>query len=143
MPSEFGLDVLVRPRPAPFVYRYEIQEPWYDGDSPRVILDLGMHRFEREISCRLYGIDTPEMRGTDKERGRTVRDIVRQRCPPGSTGVLESHKQGTGKYGRLLVTMWPDGWDKSVNEWLFDNGLAVIKTYNKKTDDKLRELWLD
>ncbi len=138
-----GIGVTNRPVPQPFVFRYEIQHPWYDGDSPKVILDHGMHRYEEEVAVRLYGVDTPEMRGSDRDEGIIVRDIVRKWSPVGSKGIIESHKQGTGKYGRLLGTMWPDGWDVSINERLYKAGLADVKTYSARLDAVLKALWDD
>lgn len=139
--TDLGIEVAERPRPQPFVYRYRMKG-WYDGDSPTVWTDHGRHLWKGEDKLRLYGIDTPELRGIERSDGIAVRDIVRLWAPPGSEGDMASHEQGDGKYGRLLVTMWPDGWgDLSINERLFREGLAEIKTYDRRTDAILEKLW--
>ena len=44
----------------------------YDGDTITVILDMGMG-VQKKAKCRMYGIDTPELRGkTAKEKARVV-----------------------------------------------------------------------
>lgn len=47
-----------------------------DGDTVVVEVDLGM-RTRTEISCRVAGINTPEINsGTDRERGKQARDFT-------------------------------------------------------------------
>ena len=114
---------------------------WYDGDSPTVDIDLGFNTWLKNQKLRLYGIDTPEMRGGDRPQGIIARDKVREWCPPGSKVGMESHKDESGKYGRWLATIWPDGWETSLNHRLYANGLAEIKTYDPRTDIELRRRW--
>ena len=93
----------------------------YDGDTVTALVDLGFLSF-REMKLRLYGIDTPELRGVEKVEGKKVRDIV--------TGMIldkevtiNSFKDKQGKYGRYLATIvLEDG--LNVNQWLVENGYA-------------------
>jgi micrococcal nuclease len=51
----------------------------YDGDTITCDIDLGFGILLKKQKLRLYGINTPEVRGSSKEEGVKVRDIVRSR----------------------------------------------------------------
>lgn len=42
----------------------------YDGDTIRFDIDLGLGQWSHNQIVRLYGVDTPEMRGTDEEKAK-------------------------------------------------------------------------
>ncbi len=102
----------------------------YDGDSIKAIFNF--HGNYLKWNCRLDGIDTPEIRTRDlkeKQYGLFVRDelkklildkIVTLKC-----GELD-------KYGRLLIKIYLDKSDKSVNEWLINKKFAQVYTGGKK-----------
>lgn len=92
----------------------------YDGDTVTAVVDLGFLH-SQEMKLRLYGIDTPEMRGPEKVEGKKVRDIVREMILDKEVEI-HSYKDKQGKYGRYLATIIVDGLD--VNQWLVDNGHA-------------------
>ena len=92
----------------------------YDGDTVTAIVDLGFLHFQ-EMKLRLYGIDTPELRGDEKEAGIVVRDLVREMIL-NKYVEIHSYKDKQGKYGRYLANIIVDGLD--VNQWLVDNGHA-------------------
>lgn len=93
----------------------------YDGDTVTALVDLGFLSF-REMKLRLYGIDTPELRGAEKIEGRKVRDIVREMILHKEV-TINSYKDKQGKYGRYLATIiLEDG--LNINEWLVENGHA-------------------
>lgn len=93
----------------------------YDGDTVTALVDLGFLSF-REMKLRLYGIDTPELRGAEKIEGRKVRDIVREMILDKEV-TINSYKDKQGKYGRYLATIiLEDG--LNINEWLVENGHA-------------------
>jgi len=103
----------------------------YDGDTITVDLDLGLNIWVHQLKVRLFGINTPELRSgseEDKEAGRVARDFVSRRIPEGSEVVVKTHRDKTGKYGRLLGTVYlPTG--ESVNQLLVDRGLATEVDY--------------
>lgn len=108
--------------PAPFVYRAKVDSV-YDGDTLTATLDLGMSIF-RKCSCRLAGIDTPEINSrtaSEKQAALLARDKVRE-FTLGKQVVLESVEK-PDKYGRLLVRVWTlEG--VCVNDALLSENLA-------------------
>ena len=94
----------------------------YDGDTVTVDMDLGFGVWLRNQTLRLYGIDTPEMRGEEKERGKEVRDLVAAILQDAGSIVVETFKDKAGKYGRWLAVIWCDG--ENLNQRLIDEGHA-------------------
>ena len=94
----------------------------YDGDTITCDIDLGFDVILRKQKIRLYGIDTPELRGEEKERGIMVRDKVRELID-GKDIILKSIKDKKGKYGRWLGIIYID--ELNLNDWLIDNDFAV------------------
>lgn len=92
----------------------------YDGDTVTAMVDLGFLHFQ-EMKLRLYGIDTPELRGEEKEAGIVVRDIVRAMVLDKEVEI-HSYKDKQGKYGRYLANIIVDGVD--LNKWLVENNHA-------------------
>ncbi|WP_222708009.1 thermonuclease family protein [Algibacter pacificus] len=93
----------------------------YDGDTVTALVDLGFLHTQ-EMKLRLYGIDTPEMRGDEKVEGKKVRDIVREMILDKEV-TIRSYKDKQGKYGRYLANIvLENGLD--LNQWLLDNGHA-------------------
>ena len=97
---------------------------WVDGDTLLCMLDLGFftHKEER---LRLARIDTPELRGHHKEKGKQVKKIVTERYPPGTELMVESKKRDN--YGRFIAEIFFD--NQSINQWLIDNGHAKEVKY--------------
>ncbi|MEM7185116.1 MAG: thermonuclease family protein [Bacteroidota bacterium] len=94
----------------------------YDGDTVTAVVDLGFLHYQ-EMKLRLYGIDTPEIRGEEREQGLVVRDILREMILDKDVEI-HSYKDKQGKYGRYLATILLD--DLNVNQWLVDNGHAEV-----------------
>jgi len=94
----------------------------YDGDTVTAVVDLGFLHYQ-EMKLRLYGIDTPELRGDEREAGIVVRDIVREMIL-GKEVEIHTFKDKQGKYGRYLATIILD--DLDLNQWLVDNGHAEV-----------------
>jgi micrococcal nuclease len=104
----------------------------YDGDTIRVSLDLGFGltwegSTKKGLSLRLYGINTPEVRGDERDHGLMVRDKLRDKIL-GKKIIVNTIKDKTGKYGRYLAVIYDlDG--TNINEWLVENGWAEKVTY--------------
>lgn len=94
----------------------------YDGDTITVDIDLGCRIWQRGVRLRLLGIDTPELRGDERDRGLEARDFVRKRLKPGDEIIIRTVRDRTGKYGRLLAAVFYRG--KNLNQELINAGLA-------------------
>lgn len=108
-----------------FLYHYKAHvTKVYDGDTITVNLDCGMNVILKNQKIRLYGINTPELRGSDeeKEKGRDARDFLREKIL-NKTITLRTILDKTGKYGRLLGVVYVD--DIDINELLLTEGHAV------------------
>lgn len=99
----------------------------YDGDTCRVDIDLGFHTWIHNERIRLARIDTPELRGAEREAGLMARDYLRKLVLDCDVRI-ETNRDRQGKYGRFLAEMWvarPDGSYLHVNEDLVAAGHAV------------------
>lgn len=109
------------------LYTYKVSHihSVYDGDTCTVDIDLGLNIIIRKEKIRLFGIDTPELRGVsdeEKERGRQARDWLREHLDAAEEVLIRTHKDKSGKYGRLLGELIADG--KNLNTALVDQGMA-------------------
>jgi micrococcal nuclease len=101
----------------------------YDGDSLRLDIDLGFKIVMQNQRGRLLGIDTPELRGDERESGLVARDYMRDLLL-GKEVIITTIKDSYGKYGRWLIEVFlPDETQESgfldVNKHLISEGLAV------------------
>ena len=96
----------------------------YDGDTITVDIDLGFGVVLKNQKLRLTGINTPEVRGEQRQDGLKVRDLVRSRIA-NKWVVIKTEKDKRGKYGRWLATVFEPGIEESINMWLLNEGHAV------------------
>jgi micrococcal nuclease len=101
----------------------------YDGDTILdLVLDLGFN-VRVEIKTRLYGINAPEVRGSEKEEGFKTRDWLTEKMHDAQVSAklfIQSHRE-QGKFGRWLVTVWADGVD--LNKQMVEEGYARYQKY--------------
>jgi len=95
----------------------------YDGDSVTLDIDLGFNIVMHNQKIRLLGINTPEVRGSDRLDGLISRDRLRELIE-GKDIIMVSHRDKSGKYGRWLATIYAN--ETNVNQLLIDEGLAEI-----------------
>ena len=77
----------------------------------------------RNQKIRLLGINTPEIRGKQREAGLKSRDALRQRI--GSKWIIiKTQQDKKGKYGRWLGTLFLES--ENINEWLLKEGFAEV-----------------
>lgn len=95
-----------------------------DGDTIKMRIDCGFSVHVVE-NLRLAGVDTPEIRGEEREQGLVSKAFVEDILPVGSK-VLIKTSLGTGKYGRYIadVIVNVDDSLKSLSELLLEKGLA-------------------
>ena len=116
--------------PTPYVYRAQVLSV-YDGDTITVMIDLGL-RIKVRASCRMLGIDTPEIRGknaAEKKMALTARDRLREMVLDKEVTLHSVAKPD--KYGRLLVKVWSDE-HGYINGVLLDEGLARVYDGGKR-----------
>ena len=108
-----------------FLYQYKaFVTGVYDGDSITVNIDLGFGVWLNDQKLRLSNIDTPEIRGDERTDGLIVRNLVRNRILEKTITIL-TEKDGKGKYGRWLATVYMDD-GTNLNEMLLSEGHADI-----------------
>ena len=94
-----------------------------DGDTVDAKIDLGFN-ISINKRIRLYGINAPESRTRDlaeKELGLASKQYLIDSLIRGDF-VLQSKKDSTGKYGRLLGEIIVD--DVNINERMLELGYA-------------------
>ena len=103
----------------------------YDGDTITVDIDLGFNVTLHKQKIRLFGIDTPELRGLEREQGLISKKWLEDKIL-GKDIILESIKDKTGKYGRILGIIYTldETNDKpqyiNINEQIINLGLGEI-----------------
>ena len=94
-----------------------------DGDTIDVDIDLGFDVWHKE-RIRLYGVDTPEVRGAEKAEGLISASRVEELLPKGSSVVIQTVYDRRGKFGRVLADfVLEDG--QMLSSVLLKEGLAV------------------
>lgn len=101
--------------PIPFQYLFFPNSDTYDGDTIKgtiitPAIDVGFNqRIDHswnDKDVRLCGINTPEVRGVEREAGKVVRDYVRRLLPTSSRCAIRTLKDATGKYNRPLADLF-------------------------------------
>lgn len=98
----------------------------YDGDSVTLDIDLGLNSWLKDQKVRLYGIDTPEIRGSERESGLISKARLVE-LVEGRDIVIETYKDKTGKYGRWLAIIWLFDDSKEEAEWININELLILE----------------
>ncbi len=108
----------------------------YDGDTITVDINGWPPIIGDDISIRVRGLDTPEIRGkcdTEKEMAQNARNRLQQLLEASELITLVDYERG--KYFRLVATVMADG--KDVAETLIGEGLA------RPYDGGKREGWCE
>ena len=108
--------------PSLFYYK-AVVDGVYDGDTITCTIDCGFNLSMKKQKIRLSGIDTPEIRGDEREAALFVRDKLREKILNKEV-ILKTEKDKKGKYGRYLATVYING--ENVNEWLINEGHARV-----------------
>ena len=101
-----------------------------DGDTVDVDIDLGFGVWLKKQRIRLFGIDTPESRTRDKEEkiyGLKAKEFLKDQLKNGAT--LRTHKDGKGKFGRILGEF-------IVDDVEYDGIMTVTRNVNKYMIEK-------
>ena len=95
----------------------------HDGDTLYLQPDGTTSRAD-EITVRLIGIDTPELRPEVQCYAIKARDHVRMMLPKGTPVWIMADKEKLDKYGRSLLYLWTKN-GTSVNLDLVEKGYAT------------------
>lgn len=117
----------------------------YDGDGTfrcdikkRYSIDIGFNihlefaLIWKNRQVRLYGVDTPEVTGEQREAGLIVRDFAREKLL-GKWKTGETQKDKSGKYGRILADF------KVERKWFSETLLKM--GYANTYDGKKKKNW--
>jgi micrococcal nuclease len=103
----------------------------YDGDTITVDVDLGLGVWRHNQSIRLWKVNTPEVRGPEREQGLKVRDFVRAQVLDKQillrTILDKRGEDQTEKFGRMLGEILVEdesGTVINLNELLLKRGMA-------------------
>jgi micrococcal nuclease len=106
---------------------YQYRADVYDGDTITADIDLGFNTWRRGEKLRLYGLDTPEVRGPDKALGIAARDALRNRIMGKQVTICtikdeNSTEEEREKFGRYLAKVYIG--DELVNDWMIEQGFG-------------------
>lgn len=95
----------------------------YDGDTFTFVVDLGFSITVKE-KLRLYGINTPEVRGDEKIFGKEVRDYVSELILNKEVRIQVYKK---GKFGRYVAKIFfnHNGMDTNLTDLLLSQKYGV------------------
>jgi micrococcal nuclease len=101
-----------------------------DGDTVELSIDLGFD-ISQMRSCRLAGINAPEVHGATKEAGLASKAYLSELLRPGLDLVCQTIKTND-KYGRYLAKLYTNdanGATYCINDKLVAAGQAIYKDY--------------
>jgi len=124
-----GMKVPEFKRPV-YVYKAKVVKI-VDGDTLDVLCDIG---FKTQVfkRIRLLGIDTWEVRGSEREKGLIAKKFVEEKMAEVDYNVIiQTEMDDVGKYGRVLAWVWTDTniGVSCLNEQLLEGGHGVIPNY--------------
>ena len=91
-----------------------------DGDTFDIIVDLGFG-IKLKTRFRLARVDTPEVRGEEREQGLYVTRVV-EKLIEGKEVLLKSYKKGS--FGRYLAEIWIGEENINLSDHLLAENLA-------------------
>lgn len=115
------------------MYEYKaIVKRVYDADTIVINIDLGLGVWQHHQKIRLYGIDAPEIRGSERPEGLEARDYLSDRILYRQI-LIRTLRDKKGKYGRWLGKIYlvdeETGKETCLNDELVEKGFAVYRDY--------------
>lgn len=104
-----------------YTYRARIIDV-YDGDTVTASVDLGFH-ISIQIKIRLKGINTPEIRGEERNVG-LLSKVRLEELILNKEVTVKTQKDKQEKYGRWLGEIYLPNSEISVNQILVNEGFA-------------------
>jgi len=109
----------------------------YDGDTITVDIDLGFWTTLHKQKIRLYGINTPELKGETRKSGLAAKSWLASMIM-GKSIILESIKDRSEKYGRILGTVYLE--TTTLNEGI--KTVTYVNINQKMVESGLAESYL-
>jgi len=109
------------------MYKYKLSKiRVVDGDTVEADIELGFGITMRRF-IRLLGVNAPEMRGKDRIKGKAAKANMKMLINKSPVVILESAKDATGKYGRVLGVLYSGDTPKkqNLNKMMVSDGFAV------------------
>lgn len=97
-----------------------------DGDTVKVRVDLGM-RLYRDVALRIDKINTPEIRGEEREQGLISKSAAIDWLT-GRRLVIRTEKD-PGSYDRYTAEVFDGDTEESFTSFMLDRGYAVPYVY--------------
>ena len=107
-----------------YTYKFEVTKV-VDGDTIYGNADLGFN-IKMYVKLRLARINTPEVRGAEKEQGLLSKAEVLTLVENNGESIVITTTE-KGKYGRWIAEVIIDG--KNLSDHLVDNGFAEYVEY--------------
>ena len=104
----------------------------YDGDTITVDVDCGFGVWLKKQKIRLAGINTPEVRGDERDEGLEARDALRAMLPGGRGIVISTSKDKRGKYGRWIAEIYYPTYSGDEPLWVNANEMLVMRGLAKR-----------
>lgn len=93
----------------------------HDGDTVTIDVDLGFRLWIHGLRIRLYGINAPELSTPEGKKAKTVLEGI---LPIDRPVVIETIKDRTEKYGRILGKITVIAGQPTVNDQMVALGAA-------------------
>lgn len=99
-----------------------------DGDTIRGDWDVGGRVWLHGCTFRLYGINTPELKGATRAAGLAAKarlaELLKEHARDGVLSI-RTHKDRQDSFGRYLVEVMTQDGETTINEMLVAEGHAV------------------
>ena len=109
-----------------YTYRAEVVRV-IDGDTIVINLDLGLSIWSKNLTVRLYGINSPEIRGAERPEGLKSKEWLVKTLSTTPTIIVKTYKDKNDKYGRLLADIYIG--DRYINDEIVEEGFAKLASY--------------
>lgn len=122
-----------------YIYNAEVIKV-VDGDTVDARVDLGFDTWKK-VRIRFQGFNAPESRTRDleeKKYGLAAKAFVEEQMPVGSDQILQTQKDKTGKFGRILGVFIVN--NRNLNELMIQEHHAV--SYYGQSKEEIAEAHL-
>ena len=96
-----------------------------DGDTFDLVVDVGFY-MSLTTRVRLRGVDTPEVKGPERQDGLRASAYVMERLTPGKVVLIRSYKKG--RFGRFIADVsYVPGVEDPTEEQFLSHGIDLAQ----------------